>query len=159
MSGLVHYNSPIGKLALYSNGDAIYKVLFDAQEEQADTPDTITIECKKELEAYFQGKTERFTVPLAIEGTAFQKKVWQLLMEIPYGSSISYGELATRLGDIKAIRAVGTANGRNKIPILIPCHRVIGKDGSLTGFAGGLDKKEWLLRHEGTIQGKQMHLF
>ena len=92
-----------------------------------------------------------FDLPLAPVGTPFQQRVWTALLNIPHGVTISYGELATRLGDPKASRAVGLANGRNPISIIIPCHRVIGANGNLTGYGGGLDRKEWLLRHEGAL--------
>ena len=116
-------------------------------------------ECEKELTAYFEGQLEEFSVPMRLTGTEFQNKVWSELMKIPFGKTISYTELALRLGDLKSIRAAGTANGKNNLPVLIPCHRVIGKNGSLVGFGGGLDRKHWLLRHEGAIPGEQMGLF
>ncbi len=103
----------------------------------------------EELNKYFEGKLRRFTVKLDFEGTAFQKSVWNALLEIPYGETISYGEMAHMIGNPKAQRAVGMANNRNPIAIIAPCHRVIGADGSLTGYGGGLPIKEWLLCHEG----------
>ncbi len=106
----------------------------------------------RQLAAYFAGKLQTFTVPLAPEGTNFQMRVWEELRHIPYGRTISYHELALRVGEPRASRAVGQANGANPIPILIPCHRVIGADGSMTGYGGGMDRKEALLRLEGVIQ-------
>lgn len=106
---------------------------------------------KTQLHAYFQGNLRTFNVPLAPEGTAFQQRVWKELLQISYGKTISYLELSRRLGDEKAIRAVGRANGANPIAILIPCHRVIGADGSLTGYAGGLERKRALLEREGVL--------
>ena len=105
----------------------------------------------EQLSEYMNGERETFDLPLAPTGTDFQKKVWNELMNIPFGTTISYLELAKRLGDEKVIRAAASANGKNPIPIVIPCHRVIGSDGSLTGYAGGLDKKRWLLKHEGAL--------
>jgi len=104
-----------------------------------------------QLHEYFDRRRTVFDLPLAPVGTPFQQRVWTALLDIPHGVTISYGELATRLGDPKASRAVGLANGRNPISIVIPCHRVIGANGNLTGYGGGLDRKEWLLRHEGAL--------
>lgn len=103
----------------------------------------------RDLEAYFSGSRPAFDAPLSMKGTAFQLEVWQALRRIPYGTTISYGGLASRIGNPKAVRAVGLANGRNPIPIIVPCHRVIGADGTLTGYGGGLDRKRALLRLEG----------
>lgn len=102
-------------------------------------------EARTQLNAYFAGTLTRFDLPLAPEGTAFQQRVWSALWDIPYGETISYGELAVRVGSPRAVRAVGAANGRNPLPIVVPCHRVVGADGSLTGFGGGLDAKRALL--------------
>ncbi|MFT6655416.1 MAG: AraC family transcriptional regulator of adaptative response [Marinomonas primoryensis] len=107
-----------------------------------------TKQLKQELEEYFLGSRQVFTVPLQTPGTDFQNGVWQALGTIPYGETASYQEQATRLNNPKAVRAVARANGMNRIAIVIPCHRVIGKDGSLTGYAGGLERKRWLLDHE-----------
>ena len=112
-----------------------------------------------QLQEYFNGHREKFDVDLCLVGTEFQKKVWQALQEIPYGKTMSYLELSEMLGDTKAIRAVATANGANAISIIIPCHRIIGKDGKLVGYAGGLKSKEELLKLEGALKTKQMHLF
>lgn len=106
---------------------------------------------KRQLESYFSGNLRNFNIPMQAEGTDFQKRVWKELQKIPYGQAISYLELARRLGDEKCIRAAARANGANPIAILIPCHRVIGSDGSLVGYAGGLDMKEFLLRLEGVL--------
>ena len=109
-------------------------------------------EARRELDAYFAGRLETFTVPLAPNGTEFQRRVWSALRDIPFGTTISYAGLARRVSNAAAVRAVGAANGRNPIPIIVPCHRVIGSDGSLTGFGGGIPRKRWLLEHEG-VQG------
>jgi methylated-DNA-[protein]-cysteine S-methyltransferase len=103
---------------------------------------------RQQLTAYFAGELRRFEVALAGEGSAFQKKVWQALLDIPFGETESYGQLARRIGNEKASRAVGLANGRNPISIIVPCHRVIGANGSLTGYGGGMERKKWLLEHE-----------
>ena len=103
---------------------------------------------KRQLQEYFDGTRREFSLPLLPEGTPFQQMVWEALRDIPYGTTISYQELANRIGAEKAVRAVGAANGANPIPIIIPCHRVIGADGSLTGYGGGIERKRWLLDHE-----------
>jgi methylated-DNA-[protein]-cysteine S-methyltransferase len=104
-----------------------------------------------ELSGYFAGRRRDFSVPIRLEGTPFQLRVWRALATIPFGATLSYAELAERIGDPRAVRAVGAANGRNPLAILLPCHRVIGSDGSLTGFAGGLPLKRWLLDHEARV--------
>jgi O-6-methylguanine DNA methyltransferase len=111
---------------------------------------------REELAEYFEGGRTDFALPLVYPGSPFQLRVWNALRAIPFGGTISYGELARRIGDPKAMRAVGAANGRNPIPIIVPCHRVIGADGSLTGFGGGLERKRWLLAHEGV--GRELPL-
>ncbi|MCL9809648.1 methylated-DNA--[protein]-cysteine S-methyltransferase [Flavobacterium luminosum] len=110
-----------------------------------------------QLQEYFEGSRKDFTINLNPQGTDFQKKVWQELLNIPFGKTISYLELSKKLGDVKAIRAVASANGKNPLWIIVPCHRVIGSDGSLTGYAGGLWRKKWLLEHESSQ--KQQTLF
>ncbi|MGK0421713.1 MAG: methylated-DNA-[protein]-cysteine S-methyltransferase [Polaribacter sp.] len=114
-------------------------------------------ECATQLEAYFNGKRDHFNLTVNPKGTPFQKKVWKSLLKIPYGKTKSYLEQSTTLGDVKAIRAVASANGKNPLWIVIPCHRVIGSDGSLTGYAGGIWRKKWLLAHENPV--KQHSLF
>jgi methylated-DNA-[protein]-cysteine S-methyltransferase len=141
--------TPLGNLRITGTSQAIQSVLFiDNDEIQA--PESankfrILEDCKKQLNEYFAGQRKIFTIPLEPEGTDFQKKVWQALMQIPYGKTISYGELANKMGDKNLMRAVGAANGRNPVAIIIPCHRVIGSGGNLTGYAGGLWRKKWLL--------------
>jgi len=152
-----YYESPIGPLKIMANDDFLISISFQSGNSDSNHP--MIKWCKKELDAYFKGDLEAFTIPFQFSGTDFQNKVWQELTKIPYGKTISYSELAVRLGDLKSIRAAGTANGKNKLPIIIPCHRVIGKDGSLVGFAGGLDRKKWLLKHEGVIRGEQIEIF
>ncbi|HRW99709.1 MAG TPA: methylated-DNA--[protein]-cysteine S-methyltransferase [Cyclobacteriaceae bacterium] len=158
MEGIAYFLTPVGELEIRSRGDAITGVSFlkGQKEPEKETPQTR--QCRQELEEYFAGSRKFFTVPLEADGTEFQKQVWSALLDIPLGRTISYAELATRLGNLKAIRAVGLANGQNPIAIIIPCHRVIGKDGSLVGYGGGLDNKLWLLKHEGAL-ADQLDLF
>ena len=118
---------------------------------------TVLKEAAKQLQYYFNGKRTHFDFKLNPQGTEFQQKVWQALLEIPFGKTCSYMDLSKKLGDVKAIRAVASANGKNPLWIVIPCHRVIGTDGSLTGYAGGLWRKKWLLEHESS--SKQQSLF
>ncbi len=149
--------SPIGELLLFGDGVALQGLYMDSHEDWPEKqPDwrwdvTSFKPVIEQLDAYFERKRTRFDLPLAPQGTPFQQRVWAALLEIPFGVTISYGELATRLGDAKASRAVGLANGRNPISIIVPCHRVIGANGNLTGYGGGLDRKEWLLRFEGAL--------
>ena len=154
-------SSPIGRLLLTGDGHALTGLwMLDADRHSARveagltlSPETFT-EVASQLEEYFAGDRKEFTVPLAPNGTAFQLAVWAQLTEIPYGSTVSYGDIARALGKrLVASRAVGLANGANPISIIVPCHRVIGADGSLTGYGWGVDRKEWLLRHEGAVYG------
>jgi methylated-DNA-[protein]-cysteine S-methyltransferase len=147
-------DSPIGQLLLV--GDelglrSLYMVDHKHQSPLADSSernDSAFRPVREQLEAYFAGKLQKFEVALAGEGSAFQKRVWQALLDIPFGETESYGQLARRIGNAKASRAVGLANGRNPISIIVPCHRVIGANGSLTGYGGGVERKKWLLEHE-----------
>ena len=116
------------------------------------------IELRQQLEEYFEGTRKEFTLPLITLGTDFQKSVWNSLREIPYGTTRSYLEQASLLGRPEAVRAVATANGNNRIAIIIPCHRIIGSDGSLVGYSGGLSRKKWLLNHERKFSGKDVEL-
>ena len=111
----------------------------------------------RQLDAYFAGELQDFTLTLQPQGTPFQRAVWRTLQAIPFGEAVSYAQIAARIGKPAAVRAVGAANGRNPIPIVVPCHRVIGKDGSLTGFGGGLPAKQWLLAHEGVRRNDLFH--
>ena len=151
-----YLKSPIGHLRIIANEAYITQIIFSEEFFKVDLiPEHIKI-CLLQLGEYFKGERKIFTVPINPDGTEFQGRVWNQLEKIPYGKTISYLELARQLGDEKAIRAVGTANGQNPIPIIIPCHRVIGADGKLTGYAGGLLKKQWLLEHEGAIQQRSL---
>lgn len=149
--------SPIGELLLVGDGTALQGLYLESHEVWPEKrPHWVWDEAPfkaviAQLLEYFERRRTVFDVPLAPVGTPFQLRVWTELLAIPLGVTISYGELATRLGDRKASRAVGLANGRNPISIIVPCHRVIGANGQLTGYGGGLDRKEWLLRHEGAL--------
>jgi len=143
-----NYNSPIGLLEIKSGGETISEVLFQEEQTEEENSCDVIKQCKKQLDEYFSKRRKTFDLPLAPNGTSFQKQVWDQLQKIPFAKTISYLQLARELGDEKKIRAAGTANGRNPIPIIIPCHRVIGSDGSLVGYGGGLWRKKWLLEFE-----------
>jgi methylated-DNA-[protein]-cysteine S-methyltransferase len=143
-----YYHSPIGPLKIQCSDRYIKAVIFDDAESTQNDEHELLQACTKQLDEYFAGKCKHFTVPLNQDGTEFQIKVWNLLCKIPYGKTISYNTLAKQYGDLKAIRAVAAANGKNNIAIIVPCHRVIGSDHSLVGYAGGLWRKKWLLDHE-----------
>ncbi len=146
--------SPIGELLLTSDGKSVTGVSMQNQKHGPKRTkdwkrnDAALNEPRTQLQAYFAGELRDFELPLAAKGTPFQQRVWRALCAIPYGATISYGELARRIGQPTASRAVGLANGRNPIAIVVPCHRVIGANGSLTGYGGGLERKRWLLAHE-----------
>jgi methylated-DNA-[protein]-cysteine S-methyltransferase len=147
---VIFYESLVGRIAIAEkDGFISYVYITDEVPEDAEIRETpLLAEAVRQFDDYFSGKLKEFTLPLAPEGTAFMKQVWAALQEIPYGKTASYGEIAGRIGKPKAARAVGLANNRNPIPIIIPCHRVIGANGSLTGYAGGLDMKRKLLELE-----------
>ena len=141
--------SPVGTLYLAGDDQTLMELLFSKKQKEGKEDDRPFREAIRQLEAYFAGERKRFDLRLEPEGTPFQKSVWMALRGIPYGRTESYGELAQRIGNPRACRAVGAANGKNPISIIVPCHRVIGGNGTLTGFGGGLDVKEKLLRLEG----------
>ena len=148
--------SPVGSLKLVANDTALVAVVWENENpkrlrlaeltEQIDHP--ILLETQKQLTEYFAGTRQQFDLPLDFEGTEFQKKVWQALLSIPFGETRSYRDIAEQVGNVKAVRAVGAANGKNPISIIAPCHRVVGANGKLVGFAGGLENKEILLKIE-----------
>ena len=141
--------SPVGPLTLTQEDQALTGLHFGEHPQQgAEGPTPLLEEAARQLEEYFAGQRKEFSLPLAPKGTEFQLRVWQALLQIPYGETRSYGELAAMVGNPKACRAVGGANHRNPLSILIPCHRVVGTGGSLTGYAGGLAIKELLLKLE-----------
>lgn len=143
--------TPIGTLRIESDGKRIQRVAFCEMAEWDGSPEGLHQEAERQLLEYFSGARKRFELPLRFEGTPFQLKVWEAVGSIPYGETLSYQAIADRLGGNNATRAVGSANGANPLLIVVPCHRVIATDGTLTGYAGGLERKHWLLRHEGAI--------
>lgn len=151
--------SPVGWLKLECSDSHLQSVLFVEEPAERQDIHPLLTEASLQLEAYFQGKRKGFDLPLGQEGTAFQQKVWDLLYLIPYGKTISYQQLSKQYGDVKAIRAVAAANGKNHLSIIVPCHRVIGSNQSLTGYAGGLWRKKWLLDHEARYHAGLQLLF
>ena len=150
--------SPLGYTQIVGDEHGITSVtvLNSEEKETQNIPEELQ-DCVHQLNEYFEGKRTSFNLKLNPDGTAFQKRVWNELQTIPYGKTVTYLELSKRLGDVKAIRAVANANGKNPLWIIVPCHRVIGSDGSLIGYAGGLHRKQWLLEHESP--NKQQLLF
>ncbi len=157
MGNSSYWESPMGWVKITDNGEAIQEIAFAESRINNNPLTSLALQTVDELSAYLSGELKEFSLKLEPEGTAFQKKVWNELMRIPFGETTSYGALASLLGDPNLSRAVGMANGKNPIAIVIPCHRVIGSDGSLTGYAGGLDRKKALLQLEG--MALQMDLF
>ena len=143
-----YYDSPIGILEISTTEEELISILYvDEKRENTETP-KILKEVIKQLQEYFNGERKKFDIKFKLKGTEFQEKVWNALTHIPYGETVSYKYIATKIGNEKAVRAVGNTNGRNVINIVVPCHRVIGSNKSLTGYGGGLDRKLWLLQHE-----------
>jgi len=155
----VYINSPLGitKIIGDQDGIAVISVADAGSEDISAAIPEVLREAVSQLEEYFAGKRTDFNLKLNPKGTEFQQKVWKSLLEIPYGKTVSYMDQTKKLGDVKAIRAVASANGKNPLWIVVPCHRVIGTNGSLTGYAGGLSRKKWLLEHENPT--KQQSLF
>ena len=150
--------SPLGYTKIIGDIDGITSVtVLNSEEEITDIIPEALQDCVYQLNEYFEGTRKQFSLKLNPKGTDFQHNIWKLLQTIPYGKSLSYLELSKKFGDAKAIRAVANANGKNPLWIIVPCHRVIGSDGSLTGYAGGLHRKQWLLNHESPV--KQQSLF
>jgi methylated-DNA-[protein]-cysteine S-methyltransferase len=154
--------TPVGELLLTASAEGLTGIYFEESRYGRpsvpaapavagcdDAASAVLTAARAQLDAYFAGELTVFSLPLAARGTPFQERVWGALREIAFGQTISYAELARRVGKPTAVRAVGGANGRNPLPIVVPCHRVIGADGSLTGFGGGVERKRWLLQHEG----------
>lgn len=143
-----YYDSPIGILEIGTTEDELISILYvDEKRENTEQP-KILKETIKQIQEYFNGTRKEFDIKFKLKGTEFQEKVWNALTDIPYGDTVSYKYIAIKIGNEKAVRAVGNTNGRNIINIVVPCHRVIGANKSLTGYGGGLDKKSWLLKHE-----------
>ncbi|MGB5264924.1 MAG: methylated-DNA--[protein]-cysteine S-methyltransferase [Lutimonas sp.] len=153
-----YFETPLGTARIVGNGSAIVSlvVLDDKIEETKELPDYLLMAIKQ-LAEYFNGTRKVFDFPIALIGTEFQVSVWNELCKIPYGKTISYTEQSKKMGDLKSIRAVAAANGKNPLWIVVPCHRVIGSNGSLTGYAGGIWRKKWLIEHEKSE--KQQSLF
>ncbi|MGH7570070.1 MAG: methylated-DNA--[protein]-cysteine S-methyltransferase [Gemmatimonadales bacterium] len=161
------FPSPLGELLLTASDTALTGVYFPTErqpitlskraewrEDDSSGPaGALLVRVRRQLTEYFGRARTSFDLPLDPSGTTFQRRVWDALRTIPYGATTSYGALARRLGDPRATRAVGAANGKNPIPIIVPCHRVVGVKGELTGFGGGIDRKRWLLEHEGALMG------
>jgi methylated-DNA-[protein]-cysteine S-methyltransferase len=151
-------NTPLGVARIIGEEDGVSSVtILNSNEVISDIIPEELQDCVYQLQEYFQNTRDSFNLKLNPQGTAFQKTIWQLLQAIPFGKTLSYLELSKQFGDVKAIRAVASANGKNPLWIIVPCHRVIGSDGSLTGYAGGLHRKQWLLEHESPY--KQQSLF
>lgn len=152
-----YITSPVGVIRIRGTAQHITEVMFmDTAPGEEDQPNNIVNAGKEQLEEYFAKKRTAFDLPLLPEGTEFQHTIWNLLQKIPFGKTTSYAALAREYGDIKAIRAVGLANGKNPIGIIIPCHRVIGSDGDLVGYAGGLWRKKWLLELESPVRQESL---
>jgi len=150
--------SPLGYTKIVGDVDGISQVtVLNSEEKETDVIPIVLEDCVMQLQEYFEGLRTQFNLKLNAQGTDFQKRVWQALEKIPHGKTTSYLELSKKLGDVKAIRAVANANGKNPLWIIVPCHRVIGSNGSLTGYAGGIHRKKWLIEHESPY--KQQSLF
>lgn len=155
-------DSPVGRLLLAGDGEALTRLSFQTSRRAARPDETWTRSerpfrtAEAQLRAYFDGSLRRFDLPLILAGSEFERQVWGALLGIPYGRTVSYGDLARRIGRPTASRAVGLANGRNPIAIVVPCHRVIGSNGALTGYGGGLEVKRWLLAHEGVLAERSL---
>lgn len=160
-----YYQSPVGLLRISGTDQYVSEVHFMNEDEKAASPPAtsplppMAIQATEQLIQYFHGNRRVFELPLYQKGSGFQEKVWNELSNIPFGKTISYQELSRRLGDPKSIRAAGSANGKNHIAIIVPCHRVIGAKGDLVGFGGGLARKKWLLNHENKVAHGVQTLF
>jgi len=153
-----YIKTPLGIARLEGDENGLVTIsVLDGEENVSDLIPEELEDAAYQLQEYFEGTRTQFSLQLNPQGTDFQKRVWEELQSIPYGKTMSYLELSKKLGDVKAIRAVAAANGQNPLWIVVPCHRVIGSDGSLTGYAGGLHRKKWLLEHESPV--KQTSLF
>ena len=151
-----YYESPAGLIEILASGQGVTFILFVKKRSGRSKNNEHTTACFNQLNEYFNKDRKAFSVELDLLGTDFQKRVWNELMNIPFGKTISYLQMAINLGDKKCIRAAGTANGRNPVSIIVPCHRVIGSNGDLVGYGGGLDKKKALLEHEGVLIQKEL---
>lgn len=144
-----YFKSPLGLIEIKATQQGICQVIFSGEQRSTPHKSDLTELCKQQLHDYFEGGVKYFDLPLDPQGTPFQRSVWKALEQIPFGETQSYQTIADVIQNPKAVRAVGGANGRNPISIIVPCHRVIGRNGTLTGYAGGVERKRWLLTHEG----------
>ncbi len=152
-SSTLYYESPIGWIAITGTKEGIQSLRFvEKPEKDSKDPPVCLVLCRKQLDDYFKGTGTTFAVPLSLEGTPFQKTVWRALLEIPFGTWTTYGEVAESIGRPNSARAVGQANNNNPVAIVVPCHRVLGADGLLVGYGSGVWRKEWLLEHEGVME-------
>ena len=154
-----YYESPVGLIEIKVDGDFVRSILFVEEPKSNSGSHPLLENAIEQLKQYFNGERTAFDFEIKQNGTDFQHRVWNELLNIPFGKTLSYLQLSKKVGDVKAIRAVGTTNGKNSIAIVVPCHRVIGTDGSLTGYAGGLWRKQWLLDHESNLISRQQNLF
>ena len=152
MNATTYYSSPLGWIEIQASLDAVCSVVFCNDRKMVEHSDSaILAKCVQQLDEYFAGQRTCFDLPVKQEGTPFQQKVWNALLDIPFGKTVAYADVAKMINRPESARAVGAANGKNKVWIIVPCHRVIGADGSLTGYAGGLERKKWLLDHEAQV--------
>lgn len=147
-----YINTSVGLLKIQATRQGIARLGFVESQGRTSNANELCIRCKQQLQEYFDGKRQAFDLPLDQQGTDFQRSIWMQLMHIPFGRTVSYQDIASTINNPKAVRAVGAANGKNPVPIIVPCHRVIGSNGALTGYAGGLERKAWLLRHEARLR-------
>ncbi|MFH1866190.1 MAG: methylated-DNA--[protein]-cysteine S-methyltransferase [Candidatus Eisenbacteria bacterium] len=150
-TSFAYYESPIGLIEIGGTSEGITSLSFVEERRPGAATNDVCEEAVRQISEYFAGSRQAFDLPITLRGTEFQREVWRGLRSITYGQTVSYGDLARAIGKPSAVRAVGAANGDNPISIIVPCHRVIGSDGGLTGYGGGLERKEWLLRHEGGL--------
>lgn len=146
--GLIYCDTPVGLMKIVDDGEYITQINVADVENEKEAPSKLSDKARSELLEYFAEKRTEFDLPVKLCGTEFQKRVWQALMTVPFGETRTYGDIAAQIGNGKASRAVGMACNRNNIMIIVPCHRIIGANGALTGFGAGIEMKEWLLRHE-----------
>jgi methylated-DNA-[protein]-cysteine S-methyltransferase len=156
-----YLESPVGLIKIVASEQYVVSVTYPRKKSDDENPNEATRTCMDQLHEYFNGSRKLFDIPVRAKGTEFQVRVWEELMKVPFGTRTTYVDLARKLGDPKYTRAVGLANSRNRISIIVPCHRVVGRDGKLTGYAGGLWRKHWLLKHESMVEGMthQLDLF
>ena len=150
-TSFAYYESPIGLVEIGGTSEGITSLLFVEERRPGAATNDVCEEAVRQISEYFAGSRQAFDLPITLRGTEFQREVWRGLRSITYVQTVSYGDLARAIGKPSAVRAVGAANGDNPISIIVPCHRVIGSDGGLTGYGGGLERKEWLLKHEGGL--------